>query len=153
MTRINFYILASGNPHTLPAACALCEKAVDAGLKIYAHLPSAALTSDFDSALWTLRQNSFIPHEHYTGTALEPPLPPVLFGQGEPPEDHHDVLINLGLEVPAFFSRFTRVLEVVSGIPEQRKASRQRYAYYRERGYPLALYEQTTSGGWIERKG
>ncbi len=154
MTRVDFYILSesSGPADSLViAACKLCEKAVGAGLKVYAHLPDPRIADDFDGALWSYRQGGFVAHERYTGTPLEQPLPTVLFGHLEPPDSHHDVLVNLATEVPDFFSRFGRVLEVVGGDPVQRNASRERYKFYRDRGYALNTFEQTASGGWTQR--
>ncbi len=154
MTRIDFYILPDG---TSPAdsavmtACKLCEKAVTAGMKIYAHTSSRALADDFDGALWSFRQGGFIAHERFEGAAIEEPLPPVLIGSVEPPDSHHDVLVNLDTEVPDFFSRFTRVLEIVAGDEAQRSASRARYKFYRDRGYELNTYEQSTDGAWTQR--
>lgn len=154
MTRVDFYILsenAGPADSIVMAACKLSEKAVGAGLKVYAHLPDARLADEFDGALWSFRQGGFIAHERYTGNALAAPLPAVLYGQIEPPDSHHDILINLAIEVPDFFSRFGRVLEVVGGDPEQRNASRGRYRFYRDRGYELNTFEQTATGGWKQR--
>jgi DNA polymerase-3 subunit chi len=39
--------------------------------------------------------------------------------------------------VPPFFSRFHRVAELVDGDEEQRRQSRERYRFYRDRGYAL----------------
>jgi len=49
-------------------------------------------------------------------------------------------MINLGLEVPPFFSRFERVLEMVDGDAVQRAKSRERYKFYRDRGYELSSH-------------
>ncbi|MGB1191745.1 MAG: DNA polymerase III subunit chi, partial [Pseudomonadales bacterium] len=56
------------------------------------------------------------------------------------PRDHHDVLVNLTEETPECFSRFTRVAEVVMSTDEAKAKSRQRYKYYRDRGYPLEVH-------------
>lgn len=151
MTRIDFYILPE---HAGPAesavmtACKLCDKAATAGLNVYVHTPDAGLADDFDGALWSFRQGGFIAHERYSGQTLEEPLPKVLIGATEPPDSHHGALINLGLEVPDCFSRFERVLEIVAGDPVGRAKSRERFKFYRDRGYELKTYEQTAEGGW-----
>ncbi|MCZ6854116.1 MAG: DNA polymerase III subunit chi, partial [Gammaproteobacteria bacterium] len=51
------------------------------------------------------------------------------------PEGHDDVLINLSDHVPTFFGRFERVAEIVVG--ETTNRGRERYQFYRDRGYPL----------------
>jgi len=141
MTRVDFYILPEGSTESAAAtATKLCDKAAANGLRIYVHAPDAAEADNLDGALWSLRQGSFLAHERYTGATAEEPLPYIFFGDREPPETHHDVLINLGLEVPGYFSRFERVCEIVSGDAARRAKSRERYKFYRDRGYELKTH-------------
>ncbi|MGH8460288.1 MAG: DNA polymerase III subunit chi [Stenotrophobium sp.] len=155
MTRIDFYILPES---TLPAdsavmtACKLCDKATGAGRKVYVNVPDAAQAEELNGALWSFRQGSFIAHEQHIGQKIEDPQPMVLLGSIEPPESHHAVLINLGLDAPAFFSRFDRVLEIVEGDAARRAKSRERYKFYKDRGYELNTFEQNAEGGWKQRQ-
>jgi DNA polymerase-3 subunit chi len=124
-------------------ACKLCDKAVAAGQQVYIYAPATEAANAVDSLLWSFRQNSFIAHERLGMPDAEPlqePLPPVLIGAVEPPDSHHGVMINLGLEVPPFFSAFERVLEIVDGDAAQRAKSRERYKFYRDRGYELSSH-------------
>jgi DNA polymerase-3 subunit chi len=57
------------------------------------------------------------------------------------PGDHHDVLINLTDQVPDFASRFQRVAEMISGAENERQAGRERFRFYRERGFPVTTHE------------
>lgn len=148
LTRIDFYVLpdnglfeggAAAGDGAIVTACKLCDKATSAGHRVYIYAPDAAVADAIDSALWSFRQGSFIPHERAGGELTEP-LPAVLIGTSEPPPSHHAVLLNLGGEVPAFFSRFDRVLELVDGDAATRAASRARYKFYRDRGYELASH-------------
>src|SRR5437868_243741 len=95
--------------------CKLCDKAVAAGSRVFVHAPDGAACDAIDKLLWTFRQGSFISHERFDGAPLSEPLPAVLLGAGDPPPSHTAVLINLGSEVPANFSQFERVLEIVPG--------------------------------------
>jgi len=139
MTRIDFYVLPETERDGALTACKLCDKAVSAGHRIYLHAPAETAVA-LEDLLWSFRQGSFISHER-VGAPLEPPLPAVLIGSAEPPADYHDVMINLSAEVPAFFSHFERVLEIVAGDAESRAASRSRYKFYRDRGYPLTSHK------------
>lgn len=147
VTRIDFYILPDAAPAKAPApggnavmtACKLCDKAASAGQRVYVYTPDTAIADAMDSALWSFRQGSFVAHERHTGAAVDP-LPAVLIGGTEPPASHHAVLINFGESVPDFFSRFERVLEIVDGDAAQRAASRERYKFYRDRGYELGSH-------------
>lgn len=142
MTRVDFYILPeSARPPegAVMTACKLCDKAAGAGQRTYVHAGDPELLASIDGALWSFRQGSFISHERL-GARLEAPLPMVLIGNGEPPADYQAVMINLAREVPPFFSRFERVLEIVDGDAAQRAQSRVRYKFYRDRGYELATH-------------
>ncbi len=153
MTRVDFYILpeqGDASDSAVMTACKLCDKAVNAGFHVYAHVPDSALATHFDGALWSFRQGSFIAHERNIDQPSAP-LPPVLIGDTEPPDTHLQILLNLGLEVPECFSRFERVLEIVAGDNHARTKSRERFKFYRDRGYELKTYEQTAEGGWTLR--
>lgn len=137
MTQVDFYILPEDSPGPVLTACRLCAKAVDAGHRIYAYGDEPALLDDLDAALWTFRQGSFIAHERVGSEGSCSPLATVALGTSAPPDTHQDILLSLAAEPPPFFSRFERVLEIVSGDTEARAQARKRFAFYRERGYPL----------------
>lgn len=140
MTRIDFYLLqeqAQGNRFTL--ACRLVEKAYRQQHRIFIYTASQEESQHMDRLLWTYRQDSFIPHGllHKVDTALTP----VLIGHEDDAGNEHDVLVNLSNKVPAFFSRFERLAEPLDQTPELVTAGRERFRYYRERGYPLNHHE------------
>lgn len=141
MTRVDFYVLPEGTvTDSVMTACRLCDKAVGSGQAVFVRA-KPDLQELIDGALWTVRQGSFLAHERWLGQPLESPLPRVLIGEADPPESHLEVLINLDDDVPAWFGRFDRVLEVVSGDAAQRAASRARFKHYRDKGYPLQTHE------------
>ena len=65
----------------------------------------------------------------------------VLSGHREPPPAWHDVLVTLGPGVPGCFSRFERVAEVIGIGEEDKNRARERFRFYRDRGYPLETHE------------
>jgi DNA polymerase-3 subunit chi len=141
MTRVDFYLSKNGRPDSgMLTACKLAEKAWKLGHKIYIHLPDPQLARALDDLLWTFRDGSFVPHgTTEQGDASDDP---VLIGwQAEAPDDRHDVLINLANEVPAFFSRFQRVAEIVEGSEQAKTLARDRFRFYRDRGYELNTHE------------
>ena len=142
MTRVDFYVLPE-NSETGAAltACQLCEKAVSEGRKVHVHAPDTVIAAELDKLLWTFRQGSFIAHERLSDVANAEPAPWVLIGDKDPPATHHDVLINFDAGVPAFFSRFDRVLEIVHGDAAVRAKSRERFKFYRDRGYALETHK------------
>lgn len=142
MTRVDFYVLPEAEDvGPVMLVCKLCDKATGAGQKVFIHAEDDALLEDIDSALWSFRQNSFLPHERADARGACSPLAAVVLGSGAPPETHRDVLINIAAEPPRFFSSFERVLEPVFGDPDRRAQARARFGFYRERGYPLSTHK------------
>lgn len=151
MTRVDFYILDEATPPAM-TVCKLCDKAVSAGQRVYVRAPEPAQLDELDKLLWSFRQGGFIAHDRHEAAEPGEPLPAVLLGDAEPPSNYQQVLINLAQEVPAWFSRFDRVLELVPGDAAARAASRGRYKFYKDRGYELNTYEQAADGGWRQRQ-
>jgi len=136
LTRVDFYILEdNGSDARQRFACRLAEKAWQQGNKVYIHTGDPALSSQLDELLWTFSQGSFVPHGLDTDPAADEAE--IHIGHGDEPRHHDEVLINLGSEVPLFFSRFQRVAEVIDGDEQNRLQGRERFRFYRDRGYPL----------------
>ena len=144
MTRVDFYLLdhnaAGGHETTTPkdmAVCRLTNKAFLLGHRIYIHTADAAEAQRLDNLLWTFAAGSFIPHatSHDADANM-----PVILGQDAPPETFDDVLISLAPQVPECFSRFQRVAEVVGPGDEDKRLARERFRFYRDRGYTLQTH-------------
>ena len=120
-------------------ACRLTEKVYHMGHQIYLHTESRTHTSLMDDLLWTYRAGAFLPHSVFENASDD--YPPILIGHAaEPPVDAH-LLINLSTEVPAFFSRFERVAEVIDQNDENKTSGRERFRFYRDRGYTLKSHQ------------
>ena len=140
MTRVDFYILSPQMPgDRYLLACRLTDKAYGQGHRIYLHTGSDGEIRHLDRLLWTFRDQSFIPHG-LIGEA-DSGLTPVLLGAGQVPVGEEDVLINLAADVPDFFSRFARVVEIIDTDPDVRRFGRIRFRCYRDRGYSITTHE------------
>ncbi len=140
MTQVDFYILqpqAAGNRYTL--ACRLAEKAWQQQHRVLISVNNDEELRHMDRLLWTWREQSFLPHGILGSSDAK--LNPILITIDPDPGDEHDVLINLQLETPGYFSRFQRVAECVDQDEKQKAASRDRYRFYRSHGYPLNTHE------------
>ncbi len=138
MTRIDFYLLASADPHSRRVtACKLVEKAFRQGHRIYLSTASDEETQILDELLWTFRQGSFVAHEPWPGASAEAP---VLVGHGAAPETLKDVLVNLSPEIPPGFERFERVAELVDQDEAVKLAGRRRYKSYQAQGYVIQTH-------------
>lgn len=139
MTRVDFYILEGGSTTVCPQfACRLVEKVFAQGHQVYINTASAAQLRQLDDLLWSFRDGSFLPHAIYDQAMSD--KPPILLGHATEPQECHDVLINLSQEVPPFFSRFNRMAELVDSDDSQRAAARERFRFYKDRGYTLKTH-------------
>lgn len=143
MTQVDFYILGSDSDDArLHLACKIVDKATQLDHHVFINSTSDDEARQLDELLWTFSQGSFIPHRVVRGDTPPAALEPVLIGVNQPPAPGRwDVLINLAAEVPEFFSRYERVAEVVDANSMRREQSRERYRFYRDRGYKLNTHQ------------
>lgn len=143
MTRIDFYVLdRPASDARLLLACRLAEKGVEQDYEVLINAASESESLRLDELLWTFSQGSFLPHRLIGATDRAEEGEHVLIGCGqEPGQGHSDLLINLALAVPPFFSTFHRVAEIVSAGDENKSAGRERFRYYRDRGYELQTHQ------------
>jgi DNA polymerase-3 subunit chi len=134
VTRIDFYRYAEDK---LRVACRLAAKACSQSSRVVVYSPDAKLLADFDRNLWTYQATGFVPH-CFADSPLAAETPIVLSSSGES-LPHHDVLLNLADEWPPFFSSFERVLEIVAADEGDKERARERYAFYKKRGYDIKL--------------
>lgn len=127
---IDFYLLAQPEKQDkFLYACRVIEKAYLRNHVIFIYCENQADAESLDEMLWTFKEESFIPH-NLQGEGPEPP-PPVQIGYGDEPRNYQDILINLSSEVPSFFKRFKRIIEVVTEDNADKDQSRSRYRQYR----------------------
>jgi DNA polymerase III subunit chi len=122
MTRIDFYFNADSKLRT---ACRLVARALQQGMRVLIYAPEEDVAREVGAALRALPR---------PGLAGETP---VVIARGADAPIHDEVLLNLHGEAPPFFSRFQRLLEIVGRGSEDRQAARQRFRFYRDRGYRI----------------
>jgi DNA polymerase-3 subunit chi len=134
VTRVGFYVVqAAAQAQRLHVAVRLADKAFQRGHTIFINAVDETQARTLDELLWSFRPASFLPH----GLHGEEHSETIAIGWGQEPAGHNDLLINLQLEIPAFFSRFRRVAEVVTQDTESLAALRRSWIFYKERGYQL----------------
>lgn len=134
MTEVLFYI---SNTPGIRASLAwrIADKAWRQQRQVYIHAGTEQDALALDALFWEQPASAFLPHALLGDAAASGS--PVVLGFGDNPGDHHDVLINLAQSVPDFYSRFTRVAEMICGDEQQRSSGRARWKFYRDRGYPV----------------
>ncbi len=136
MTLVRFYILNDSAPGTRERfACRLADRGMREGLRTYINVNDAADCRRLDELLWTFSDQSFVPHAVADdGTETDCA---VAIGCDREPTQDFQVLVNLANEVPHFFSRFDKTMEIIDGREAVKAAGRERYRFYQDRGYPL----------------
>ena len=133
MTKIDFY---TGSEDKLRTACQLSHKAMQSGVRVALSTPDAATADALDKLLWQFPSTAFIPH--CRSDAEEAAQCPVVLNSGNDRFPHYDLLISLHDECASFFSRFERVIEIVGQDAEDSRLGRERFKFYRDRGYELS---------------
>ncbi len=138
MTRVGFYVVQSAAPgQRLTVAARLADKAFQQGHRIFINAADETQANELNELLWSFRPASFLPH----GLLGQEHCDTIAIGWGQEPENHNDLLINLQLTIPSFFSRFQRVAEVVTQEPEHLAALRDSWRFYKARGYHLDKHD------------
>ncbi|MFM1987755.1 MAG: hypothetical protein RJA99_712 [Pseudomonadota bacterium] len=136
MTRIDFHVNAAD---PLEYACRLVRKIYRARQHVVVCCDAPARLKAFDERLWTFAPQDFVPHVPASDAlAAETPVLLTASPDGLP---WHDVLVNLGDATPEGFARFERLIEVVGGDEADRARGRDRFRFYRDRGYPLSTHD------------
>lgn len=130
MTRIRFL---HGAADRLVAACLWLHQEWDGQSPVLIYAPAPEVAERFDQLLWRQPAGGFLPH-----CRADSPLAsetPILISDRCTPIG--SVLINLSDEIPPGFASFEQLIEVVSQDEAVRLPARERFRFYRERGYAL----------------
>ncbi|MDA8328931.1 MAG: DNA polymerase III subunit chi [Betaproteobacteria bacterium] len=132
MTQVDFYSQASDK---LELARRIAYKAWQQNKAIMVYSQDESELDRIDAQWWLTPATSFLPHAR--SHAAHAPTTPIVLGTDIGDLPHCDVLINLSEQPPGFFSRFERLIEIVSTDESDRQAARLRWRFYQERGYAL----------------
>lgn len=140
MTKVDFY---TGSTDKLRTACQLSHKAMQSGMRTAISLPDAATSAALDRLLWHYPATAFIPHCQSDVEGAD--QMPVVLNHGSDKFPHHDLLISLHKECLPYFSRFERVIEIIGNDAEDSRMGRERFKFYRDRGYELRHIDLTSA--------
>ena len=136
MTQIDFY---TNVVDKLGTACRIVVKGYSLRHRIVVFCPDAEIAQRVDRLLWTSPATGFVPHCSPAG-AFAAVTPVIVDHLGEEPV-HDQVLVNLRDELPSFFGRFECLIEIVSVDEGDRKNARERFRFYRDRGYEIRTHD------------
>ncbi len=138
MTRIEFYFNVADKQQ---AIANLVQSALIKCRQVMIFAMDEKMASDVSMSLWQNKPESFLPnvelnHLHASAT-------PVLIGLQGDDLTQDDMLINLTIKEPSFFSRFTQLVELVGDDEQDKFAARARFKFYRDRGYEIKSIDHT----------
>ena len=140
--RVDFYLLSTP---TLQASqdfiCRLIEKAYKQGNHFYIHTADHTAAKHLNDLLWTFNDISFIPHTLYDVALHTSEKPPILIGHDDNAKLSGEILVNLTLRVPEFFTQFQRIIEIVPSQSEWQQNAREHYKFYRSQGCELFTHD------------
>jgi DNA polymerase-3 subunit chi len=138
MTEVAFHFNA---PEKLAYACRLLRKAQGAGAQVVV-TGDPDMLRRLDVQLWTFSALEFVPHCHAPSAPADVlAASPVVLAEAARETPHHQVLVNLGEDVPDGFERFERLIEVVTQDEADRQRARSRWKHYADRGYAIVRHD------------
>ena len=133
MTYIDFYFNAENKFNKIHE---VLEREIFRKRKIFISVNDLNSAEALSNFLYTYSPSSFLPH---------------VIGQQEERASIHidwdhksvtdDFMINLTSEISPSFSRYLRLIEIVSQNEEDKKTARDRLKFYRDRGYEIQLID------------
>ena len=138
MTSIDFYTRCSD---PLRVVVQLVAKAWAQHGSVRVVTADEETTAALDGLMWKWPATAFLPHCRLaSGLATETPI--II----DHVPDHRGpaaVLVNMQPEPPAFFARFERLAEIVADGDDATAAGRERWKYYKQRGYALRSHDMS----------
>lgn len=143
MTEVAFHFNA---PDKQAYVCRFARKALRQGARLVV-LGSQPTLAALSPKLWAVSPVDFLAHAFASeGGQLLAASSIVLTEQLEN-LPHHDVLVNLGNEVPTGFEQFARIIEIVSATDEMdRQDARTRWKNYAEQGVAIVRHDLKLKG-------
>ena len=146
MTRIDFYTQVQDKYDLVRR---LCAKALGARARLLLWPPDPESCQRLSRYLWSMPATGFLPHVPASDRLA--PVTPIILDSAPVEFPHDEVLVNLRPEIPPFFSRFRRLIEIVSAEEDDARQARERFRYYRDRGYELHNHDMSAgSAGAVE---
>lgn len=134
-------------PDKLDYACRFIRKAMRHEARVTVVAPLERLRQ-LSARLWKFGGHEFLAHSVQGDDAELFALAPVLLVESAQQSKHHEVLLNLGAEMPQGFEAFSKVVEVVSSFDEQDRAlARVRWRDYQSAGHVIERFDLVLKEG------
>lgn len=132
MTRVEFYFNVSDK---FAKTVELCEKALAKGRQLTVYTQNDVMSDTVQKILWQQAPNSFLANAKVD--QVNSRFSPIVIDYQGENLVQDDVLINLQVTQPLFFSRFRYLVELVGNDEADKAAARVRFRFYKDRGYDI----------------
>jgi DNA polymerase-3 subunit chi len=124
-------------------SCRLLRKAHARGARVTVTGPRQRLV-EIDQQLWALSPTEFVPHAWVEAPAEVLMCSPIVLCETLPPPDPGQtppMLLNLFEQIPADYTQYERVIEVVGLAEAERALARQRWRAYDQAQHRLTRHD------------
>ncbi len=148
MTEVLFYHLERQPlDRVLPS---LLEKTLERGWRAVVRCGSEQRLEALDIALWTYRDDSFLPHGTEEGGA--PELQPVYLTTGEEVPNNAGVLFLVDGAETSSFNGFARIVHMFDGHDKEALSlARQQWKAAKAAGCSVTYWQQNSQGRWEKK--
>jgi DNA polymerase III subunit chi len=137
MTRVIFY---SNLTNKQDALLTLVQQALIKKHSVTVMVENEQQAKAYENALWQKNKVSFLPN--VLASDLLADKTPIVLDWQENQLCQDDILINLSSKQLTAFSRFRQLIELVSIEESDKVLARQRYKFYRDRGYEMKHFDE-----------
>lgn len=142
MNRADLYLLSTpAMTEQVHFCCRLTEKAFLDFKRIHIQTAESIQNEALDSALWTCKPESFLPHD--IGQDITP-LPPIIIDSEDLQEQlfsDSNLLILMATKLPANVNRFDRMCILVPNIEEEIQDARSLYKALKQQGVEVHIHD------------
>ena len=144
MPQVSFHFNA---PDKLEYACRFIRKAMRHDARVAVVAPIERLRQ-LSARLWKFAGHEFLAHALQGDDAEVFALAPVVLVESAQASPFHEILLNLGGEMPHGFEAYAKVVEVVSSFDdEDRVLARVRWRSYQSAGHTIERFDLVLKEG------
>ena len=144
MPQVSFHFNA---PDKLEYACRFIRKAMRHDARVAVVAPIERLRQ-LSARLWKFAGHEFLAHALQGDDAEVFALAPVVLVECAQTSPFHEILLNLGTEMPRGFEAYAKVVEVVSSFDDEDRAlARVRWRSYQSAGHAIERFDLVLKEG------
>lgn len=137
MTQVAFHF---GAPDRMRYTCRLLRKIAASGARAVVCGEPETLAA-VESGLWAVAPTDFVPHAMEGAVGSQVRRSPIVLVSDPLPAAPDTVLVNLLAQMPAHYTSYARVIEVVSAEGADRDSARAKWRQYTAAGHSIVRHD------------